>query len=492
MKKLLIAVLMVLGFAQASLAVTNAPLFVQTAYAQTTIGNPVSTYVIRMPQAVLSGNFVYCWEDNNAGTTPSGLADENGTYTLLNSKDTGNSRQHAYYRAATTGARIITVSFTLPTTFVHAGCAEFAHIATTSPLDSGGTGAGVCAGNAVNTALDCTSALNPTQANDLVLYSFQQDDTNATIGGWTAGTNFTLIAADNLDSLGLEYLAQTVQAAITPTVTLSASHSWSGLGSIFKYSAGAGTEPSGMYVTAVANYTQKTGDTGPTVQFPCPISGINELFIAWNGASGRSLTGVSSANTTGTWAQIGTGGTVNGGSGKNQFWNLPNSTCQGTTTVTLTETGGTVLDSNIVILGIVGANTSPVDGSPCNLTGTDSTGAAFSGCSLTSSAAGLMVWYIGANTGLASAIASTSPGLFIGPGTSPVINTSPVGENQGTSVASNAMAASVTITWTPNSVVTGIGAWSDYGIALKAAGGGGGGSTGVCTFSGLLGVATCH
>lgn len=465
MKKL---ILFLLFFPFSAFATTNAPLFVQAAYAQTTIGAPVTQYTIRFSQAVLTNNLVYCWEDNNAGTTPVSVTDENGSYTLLNSKDTGNSRIHGYFRPASSGARIVNVNFTVATTFVHAGCFEFAHLATSSPLDSGGTGSGVCSGNATNTSLDCTSSLNPTQANDLVIYAFQQDDTNATITGWTAGTNFTLIAADNLDSLGVEFLVQSVQAAITPSATLSASHSWAGLGSIFKYSAGAGTEPSGMYVASQANYTQKTGDTGPTVQFPCPTNTVNDLFIGWNGASARSVTGVSSTNTTGTWAQIGTGASVNGGSGKTQFWHLPNATCLGTTTITLTESGGAALDCNIVILGIVSATTSPVDGTPCNSTGTDSSGAAFSGCTVTSTASGLKIWYIGANTGLASAIASTSPGFFIGPGTAPVINTSPVGENQGASVYASASASSTTITWTPNAVLTGIGAWSDYGIALKS------------------------
>lgn len=471
-KRLLVLIAALLAFASQSLAV-NTPLFVQRSSGPSSIQFlGVTNYFIRMPNAVLSGNALICAFDNDHGGTPTSLTDDVGhTLTLANSTDNGNSKLSVYFAPNATGARTITANYAGAVKYNHMACGEFAHVATSSALDSSGTGAGICAAHATNTSLDC-SAFSTTQANDLVFYAFDQNDTLATVAGFTQGTGYTLGSVDNLDSLGFEYAVQAGVGAATPTATLSASHAWQGVGALFKYSAGAGTEPSGMRITSYASYTQKATDTGPTIQFPC-VGAENLVVLGWNGAANRALSTLISANTTGTWGKDGDAA-INTGSGQTSLWHLPIATCGPTTTITLTETGGQAQDSTITVFGITGAKNSadPIDGSPSGTTGNSASGVAFTGATITAHGAGISIWGLGANTGSGSAIASTSAATFLGCGTVAVINTSPVCENQGWSALTVSAAGSNQITWTPNGIA--IGNWSDYGahfLAPAAAGG---------------------
>lgn len=467
MKRLLLALALIAGIAVQLHAVTAAPVMVQQSIGPSSVTGSVTQYRVVFPQAILTGNGLICSVSNNHLGVPSSVADDAGhTLTLLDSLDDGNNNHSLFYfNGAATGGRTVNLNYSSGVQYVHMVCSEWAHLNMASILDSGGTGAGKCKANATNTALDC-SAFSTTQASSLVYYGFDQSDTLATQTSFLANSPYVNGLTDNLDSLGFAYYVQPASGAATPTVTLSASHSWQAVGGLFKYSAGAGTEPTAMRVVTYGNYTQKVGDTGFGGQFSC-TGQENEIVVFFNGAAGRTVSAISSTNTTGTWAKIGDA-SVNGGSGATTLWHLPNSTCAYNTKITITQSGGNAVESAEAIFGIAGAATAPYDtASLTNATGNDTTHAAFTGAAVPATAAGLSLWYIGANTGAGSAIASSSSATFIGCGTTPVIDTSPVCENQGASILVIAGAGTNTITWTPNSVA--IGTWSDLGANFKAA-----------------------
>lgn len=482
-------ILIALLLSSPAFAVTNTPVLVQASIAPSSQGNLLVTqWFLRLANPILTGNFLACSVDNDHLGVPSSVADSAGhTLTLLESTDNGNSNHQLYYfNGAATGGQTVTITYLTAVKFIHMVCYEFAHIDTSSPLDSGGTGTGKCKAHATNSALDC-SAFSTTQANDLVIYGFDQNDTLATIASFLPGAGYALGGIDNLDSLGFEYAVQAGIGAATPTVTLSASHAWQGVGGLFKYSAGAGTEPSGMRVSSYANYNQKSTDNGATVAIQFACNGTENLIALYvNGAAGRAVSAVTSTGTTGTWAKAGDAA-VNGGSGLTTLWYLANATCTGSTIVTISESGGAALNTASVMFGMTGAATAPLNaGSPVNTTGTSSSNASFLGASVVAASSGISTWYIGANTGLASAVASSSAATFLGCGTVVVINTSSVCENQGASALAVGSGSTNQITWQPNSVATGIGAWSDFGAHWKAPAGGG--STGGNGKFMLLGV----
>lgn len=492
MRRLIRSFLMILVCSGYGLAQT--PTIVQRQIAETTIGNAVTTYALTgTSTAILNNNFAIAVVDNADVRSPSGVIDDKlNSWTAAGAaKGDTNQRLQLFYRAGITdGARALQINYAVATGFVATAWSEWYNVATSSPLDSGGAGGGVCNGNATNTDVDCTSAVTPTQAGDLLIACATQTDTNASIVGWQAGAGMTMFLADRLDSQACEFKILPDTSAFTPHMTLSASHAWVMVAAIFK-AASAGTAPTGIHITGAYHGRLKAADTSP-VALPYPCDGTENLIVVqWNGAAGATVSAIAGSGITfnsiapdNAFEQAGTG-ISNGGSGKNQMWYATNIACTSSSGISITDSGGQQLDTNVIILGIAGAKTLAYENNVQTAIGTDGTGANFNGATITPVAANaLILSHIGATTGSGSQIQSNANCKVFSATTVPVITISPVDENQPSSACISSVA--VQNVYGTNGIA--VGAWADEGASFApATGGGGGGGTAGGMMMGMIG-----
>lgn len=473
MKRFLLAVLLLLAFAGQVLAQT--PTIVNRQISETTIGYTVTTYALSATTAVLNNNFAIAVVDNADVRSPSAVLDDKGnTWTVAGAaKGDTNQRLQLFFRNGITDApRGLQANYASATNFVSMAWSEWMNVATSGALDSGGVGAGVCNGNATNQDLDCSSALNPTQAGDLMIACGTQTDTNASIAGWQAATGATLFFADRLDSLACEYKILPDTTAFTPHMFLSASHAWVIVAAIFK-AASAGTAATGIHATGAYHGRLKAADTSAVaLQYPCDGS-ENAMVVQWNGAAGATISAIAgsgitfgSASPNNAFLQAGTG-VINGGSGQGQLWYAQNISCTSSSGISITDAGGNQLDTNVIIIGVAGAATATYAANIQTATGNDMTGASFNGVTVTPVTVNeLVLSHIGAKTGLGSQIQSNTNCKVFSATTFPVIVTSPVDENQPSSACISSVA--VQNVYGTNGLA--VGEWADEGASFKAGG----------------------
>lgn len=435
----------------------------------------ITQYIMRLPQPMLNNNAGVAFLNGPTGVSPTNCTDDKSVaWTVSTNSDNTVQRISTYYTLGRTdGPQVLTCTWAAASTFISGALFEVTGIATSAALDQ------TCADHFSFTEIDCSTTATAVNG-ELVIAFATQTDTSATLTGWTPGAGYTQSVWDGLDSSYVVYQIQGTAGVAQPLVNMDTSRAGVIVALTFKPAA-SGTALSGMMPVNTYYFRHKAADTAPVWNFPCR-GDENSIIIVWNGAAGRTISAISSTGTTGTWLEAGTG-SVSGGSGKNQIWYLQNATCTAAVTVTPTLSGGSEPDSSGIIMSWIGGATTLLDSAtPTSTTGNDTTGNPFTGASITPNAAGWTVAYIGAATGAGSQVVG-SPGYFIAPQTVPVIDTNPVGENQGPVIKTNAGSVAYTVTWTPNSIA--IGTYADYLVAFDQAGGGGGGNAGSRS---LLGV----
>lgn len=469
MKKLLLSLLLI--FPQIALA---DPTIVKVVTVPTVdSAGTITQLIMRLPSPLGNNNGAAAVTNSPSGFGPTNCTDDKSVaWTASVTRSDGSQVLSTFYTTGRTdGPQILTCTFGTAKQFISGAIVEFAGVALSSALDK------TCGDSFLATETDCSTAAT-TQAGELILAFHTQTDVATTLVGWTAGTGYTLIGADNFDSTYVTYQIQAATGVAQPLINMDASRHGITVALTFKPAA-QGTIISGMVPVLVQHIRFKTTDTAPIFNVPC-VSGENSIIGIWNGAAGRIITGtapainITSTGTTGTWKQKGSG-SVSGGSGKNQYVYLENGSCSSITTVTPTFSGGQALESWITWITFPNGATTLADPvTEASVTGNDLLGLPFSGSSITATNAGYAIAYIGAATGSGSQVVC-SPAYFIHPQTVPVIDTNPVGENQGACLIPVTASQVVNITWTPNSKA--IGTYADYLAVFNSAGGGGGGAT---------------
>lgn len=477
MKRIIFAIGFLLALSRPSLAI---PAFAHATTNPTVdSAGTITAYVMRLPQPMGNGNDGIAFVNGAAGVAPTDCTDDKSiAWTVGPTSDNGDQRISSFYTLnRADGPQVLTCTWAAAHNFTLGTIFETYN---TGALDK------TCTDKFTATEIDCSTAATAVDG-ELVIAFATQTNTAATLTGWSPVAGYTRLAWDTLDSSYAIYQIQSTAGVASPRIDMDASRKGIIVALTFRPDT-SGTAPSGMYPINVFHGRLKAADTAPTFEFPCR-GDETSILIIWNGAAGRIIPGtapavtISSANTTGTWAQPNPIGTVNGGSGANQMPYMQNGTCGSTTTITPTFSGGQALESEFMIISWIGGATTFLDpATPTNATGTDATGSAFTGAAITVTNAGWVVTYLGSATGGGSQ-SICSPGTFISPQTVPVIATNPAGENQGACLIAKAASTTYTPTWTPNSIA--IGAWANYTVAFDQASGGGGGTSKSMTLRGV-------
>ncbi len=207
------------------------------------------TYGGSIGTGTLANNLLTIRLTSPHGSTLSSIVDNKGTtYTLGVSVDSGSGGwiTSLYYAAGVqAGITLITINYSSSVADWHGAVIEYSGVATSSPAD------GTCSNHATSVA--CSSVITTTGANDLVVASMIGLG-GTTIRGNTLSTvapggGFILDAADTQCSDADEEFVQTSPGSVTPSFTTTgSSESFNIVGMAFKSAAGAGTNPTGMYV----------------------------------------------------------------------------------------------------------------------------------------------------------------------------------------------------------------------------------------------------
>lgn len=445
-------------------------------------GNPncisagnITEYHIKFNQKSLSGNAIFVCAQYGADSV-TGVADNKSNSYSQIVKRVGNQTLYIYAALNTTaGVTEITIS-SAAKNFVSACAAEFYNIATSSATDGTATG-GATSTDLKNTVAAWTTAVD---GDLLLVYGCQTQQATTTMTSWGAGTGFALLGADIGNGFyALGYQVQGTHGTIAQNTTLltqNPSQAYDLVAAAFK-NATSGTAPSSTVPNIIRKHqVDILGDfVSNSTALPFPCKDGTRLAVLLNATGYTLSTSWASALTDSngnTWLQA---QHKNGGSGTGtgdcEGWYCDSPTCSENMTLKITFSGGTVVGSDIIMLEM--QNLGVYDTSN-NTTGNNTSGSTFDGATITPTTTnGLCLGYIGANTGSASEIDTidtngTDSGQinFISPRTIPVIDTNPVGENQGASSLNNQTSGSpITRRYTTNGVV--VGQWADIVMSFK-------------------------
>ena len=271
MKRLSLSILLLLFFAHPARAASISSQLVQ-AWSTSTAANEGCTttcsYVMRLPNASLSNNLLvvrFGWSYASTARTVSNVfcnADSgHSTWTFTDAGhdvlDTSDKTDYfVYYSAGSaSGCTSITIVSSGATTNLQGDGAEYAGMATSSPVD---TGSGLL--NSFSGPTFSTNAFTPGTSGDLIdmtctitqLQTGYPNSTSATTGF----SGFTLLDPNIGQGFASQAEIQTTAASITPSmdfVGMSAGGSGICIAIAFKTSGGAGTLPTGVHIVQVVN-----------------------------------------------------------------------------------------------------------------------------------------------------------------------------------------------------------------------------------------------
>ena len=261
-----------------------APVFVQQLLVQSNQNfDSGNGFVNSLPSPVLGGNcvIVSLTYARKAGRTVA-LSDNIGTNTWTLAagpfNDSSGNFSSAIYVSLNTkaGTQRITVAFDAPLYDFQAVMSEWYNVATANALDGSAAAASVAAPDVA------AGTITTTQNGDLI-YQYGIDTAwgvgleGNSFSGFTAGTGFTLLAADRRIAVVHQYAVQSTSGAINPTfrTTGGGSDSFSTLAIALK-SAPAGTAPDPMAMRIVTTYHTRVNSGSPSVNFPT----IGNLLVA--------------------------------------------------------------------------------------------------------------------------------------------------------------------------------------------------------------------
>jgi hypothetical protein len=303
-----------------------------------------------MGNGSLAGNLVTLRITAPHGSTISSIADnKSDSYTLGVSEDSGSGGWVTalyYLPNAPAGITQITVTYSASVADWHGAIEEYSGIATSSPAD------GTC-GNTSSTVA-CSAAITTTGNNDLVVASMiglgSSIYTN-TMGTIAAGGSFSLDSADTQASDGDEEEVLAMAGSVTPSFTITGStESFNIVGMAFKASAGAGTNPTGMYILHEQHFEMV--QTSETINFP---SNGNLLVADTDIFNGEDTIAINSCSSSNTWTKENPSG-----GDMPQFFFV--SSAIASTTLTCTVQAPNPEDHGILVFyDVVGAAASPFD-----------------------------------------------------------------------------------------------------------------------------------
>lgn len=439
------------------------------------LAESVSSYTLPFAQPILSGNLaVFCvsWGDVTSTLTMSD--DKGGTWTPGPTVADATNVQSAalFYQAnVTSGLQKPKIAFSGTPNFVQCSAYEFYNVATSTPTD-GSNSHNVTSGATALTAGSITTTID----GDLIFAWFAADSNTGTVNTWTAGTNFTLISANNLigDYLTAEIQVQGTHGAINPPLTSANSIGYIALSIAFK-AAAAGTAPTGNYIGSIAHRNTKN-ETDLSVSFQAPSSGNHPVIVYVSGAGSggtlRHITGITDSKSN-TWVQAGSGQETSG-QGVVQIWYSEGATTASTLSLTVTlagtNTGGA--GDTFMFYDAFGLATSSSLDSQQGFTGTDSSSTSFTVATITPITSGCLLF-----TGLSVAkdtitncTGSPSTAYFNSTNTGGETPPAHEDEDNGWAIMLSATTSQQSWTWThDNSQQTGVGSWQQFVAAFKPA-----------------------
>jgi hypothetical protein len=458
MKRCLVVLLLILLCLGRTCAST--PTFAENhVSASSTQGYGVSEYDLRLPNATMSGNCVIVGFQYSvtAGVTASVSDDQGNSYsTPISNIDTNQIVNLSYALNVKAGAQKISITFSGGTpAYVSALATEFYNIATSSALDgssgSAGTGTSVTAGS-----------FTPSTSGDLIYQYAVQDSSSMT--SWSQGASpWVLLSSDILDNSAAQYQVQTTAAAINPTMGMTPSQNFNSVAIALKAANAGSAPPAGIRVVRVQHHS--VSDANSTVQLQFPCTG-NLIVLAWIGAPGHDITGVTDGN--GNTYVSPSPAYGNYVSGDSQIYYAASASTSSTMTgPTLTINGTDSSGSTAVMFDVTGAATPPYDlikeasasqSSAGNVTAVDIS---------PSTANGLVITTIGVDSNTIDGLAPGTPGNFLSAIPTPMTSDNPVDQNNGWALWYNPSAAAGTFVWTTEGGA--VNSWASIAVAFKAA-----------------------
>ena len=328
--------------------------------------NAYASYVCPLPNPTQAGNYIICAGQYgvNASVTVSVSDDKSDTFTVDKTGTSGDANQTVWmaHVAATTGARVVTVTYSgASPNFVQYWCSEYDNL--NGSVDQCTTADGT-------TATVTTGALNAlTASNDLIVQLAENDGTGSiTASGWVAGTGQSgrsLGALSQNDTgfgsqvnEGVQWGVYSTTTSFSPKMTQgSTTTQWNTVACAYKSSSSGNAAPASIYITSLEHYNLVTLATGG--KLGAPLNGNMGVLTCVNSPSpGGHITAIS-GSVSGSWTQVGLQAS-SGGSGVLMIWYVANATLGAADVLTLT-TSTSFTDGDCVIYGVSGAATAPLD-----------------------------------------------------------------------------------------------------------------------------------
>jgi hypothetical protein len=453
-----------------------------------------ATEICPLPWPTLAGDWIICSVQyaTNASVTLTITDDKSDTLTKDKTFSDSNQTYIIAHAAATTGARVMTLTFTGANAgFVQWGCGEYNNV---TALD-------LCSAGAQATSTSVTAgSLTPTVTGDLIV-QIAGNESGGTPDAWTIGSQSNITwgfqqndpgyIAANMVAEAIQWGVYNSTSAITPTMSLASSVTHGSVACAYK-SGTAGSTPSGFYITSIEHYNVATASSG--FKLPIPINGSLAALECINSSAGNGFISSISQSGTGsgnTWTKIGQGAD-NAGSGLKMAWYTSNASptfgLQDVLTITLAS--GSFSEGDCLIYGLsqtgtldtsISATTGSCTLGYCDNTGTQSSTGNFSTLVVTPSTSnGIMIADIGVNSPQITGSATGHSDTAYSPqeGTANELD-----ENNGKLNNPYSSASAFTVTWTQTGPVS---SWRSDLFAFKAP------STTTCVPSlTLLGVGRC-
>jgi hypothetical protein len=347
------------------------------------------------------------------GSTVSSISDnKSSTYTLGVSADSGTSGWVTalyYIPGAAAGITQITVAFSASVADWHAAIQEYSGVATSSPGD------GTCSSTTTTPpTVQCTAAIVTGTSGDLIVASTMLvGGLGSTMCGNTStsiapGSGFILDAADPFCSDADEEFVQSSSGSITPSFSITGNaEAFNIISMAFKPSAGAGTNPRGMYILHQQTVMINMNSSSQLNYF---VSSGNLLVASvddGNTNSGGDIITIDSCTPSNTWTKRSPSG-----ADMPQMFFVPSASAS--TNMHCTVHSGNSGDTTLmVIYDIAGAASSPED--------VDSTGFQGTGASIINAP----VLTPTTQPGIAFAIENTGNGPSTGVGTGYIYDNTP-------------------------------------------------------------------
>lgn len=269
-------------------------------------GNATTLRLLPMPNMVRNGNAVIVVGTCSDSTTPTISDDQGNTYTVHKNQDDVSNSQRIFTASCpnitnapqvlrASGAGITSASFQVT---------EWCNLATSSAFNtsSGTTG---------TSTTPAPGSVTTTTANELVISAARRNSGTVRLSTWTKGAGQTLIMADIVDEMAVQYSIKAVAGAVTPSFTMDLSAAWVAFCATFKQaSAGTPRPTSGALIIGVHHQAirEKTGtdiNSGDyssgnySAQVPCIGTFLYASYVGIH-----DITGITDSQTN-TWDSTG-------------------------------------------------------------------------------------------------------------------------------------------------------------------------------------------